>query len=149
MDSYFRKSQTLKTGEKDTSITKSQSRSVSVDQTHTKSIDPRDEARASREIKKVVYQSDICEIKNQIDELKSSINAQQIVMALKVDEINNQLINTKQDQEQAKNERIKQKLDAFIVQYNENEKNHSDTLISIQKSVTELNDRVKVVEEVL
>ena len=151
MESYFRKSLTLKSGDKDISVSKAPSRSQSVDPApRSESVDIRVETRETREIRKVAYQSDVCELKKSVEDLKSLVSVQNKEIVVIVEEMSKQLFATKQDvQEKAKDERTKAKLDSFVVSYNENEKAHSDVLISLQNVIDELNNRLKVVEEVL
>jgi len=151
MESYFRKSHALKSGERDMSVVKSQSRSQSIEPVRSRSIDvnPVDPSVQTKEVKKVAYQNDVCELKKSVEEVKNLVNAKQNDISTKVEELQKLINESKQDQEQAKAERTKQKLDSFVVAYNENEKAHSDALLALQNIIDGLSERIKVVEEIL
>lgn len=156
MESYFRKSHNLKAGEKDMSV----SRTASPQPVNrSRSVDPkvRDEVLTERhEAKKVAYQTDVqeCvkkvnEVKDAVEEVKKCIKDHQEDVVVRVDELHKQIGNVKQDNEQTKSERMKQKLDDFITKYNDNEKAHSDAMVTIEKCVKEVDERLEAVENVL
>ena len=152
MDSYFRKAQTLKAGEKDVAVVRAASPQPAINR--SQSIDKRVERDVTN--KKVAYQADVMDVVKKVEEVKNcvvvlqnSVKAHQDEVSAKVDELHKQIGTVKQDTEQTKSERMKQKLDSFITSYNENEKAHSDSLVVINKEMAELEERVKTVENVL
>jgi molecular chaperone GrpE (heat shock protein) len=150
MESYLRKSAVLKAGDKEMSVSRASSpqpvsRSQSID------VSTR-EVREVREIKpdrKVAYQCDVADIKKSIETLQNTVQLQQSDTLSKIVEIQNLLASMKQDAEQTKTERLKQKFDTFINSYNDNEKAHSETIMSLDKELKCMHERMVVVEDVL
>jgi molecular chaperone GrpE (heat shock protein) len=145
MESYLRKSAVLKAGDKEMSVSRASSpqpvnRSQSIDATKEKK-----EVRVC----KVAYQVDVQEIKKTIESLQNAVEKQQEDTTNKITEIQNLISSMKQEADQTKTDRLKQKFDTFINSYNDNEKAHSETIMSLDKEIKTLNERLEVVEEVL
>lgn len=162
MDQYLKKIERLKSGERSSSVVRS--RSASVEPPKRTPVENKEEesqpvsvVRSNSVVnRKVAYQKDIevlghCieSLRNSISDVKSSIEQNNQDLRSKIDDVVKQLENVKQDTEQTKSERIKQKLDSFINNYNQNEASHSDILKGIENEIKELNKRLESVEEVL
>lgn len=163
MDTYFRKAQNLKAGEKEPSVV----RACSPANNRSQSIEP--VKREGREIKKIdddakiVRQKDLLNINkeiqnlnNKLDVLNSSLeNAKDqflkdsLSVKSQYEQLEKAMQSVAKESELAKADRLKQKLDSFIDAYNNNEMAHSEALKEIEKNIKSINDRVLDVEELL
>jgi hypothetical protein len=160
MEQYLKKLDRLKAGERQPSVVKSRSNSV---EPVARSVDPVSEERNSivssssgSLSRKVAYQKDIVDLNGCIDKLagvvcqvKEAMEGVSQDLKSKLDDLSKQVENVKLDTEQTKSERIKQKLDSFINNYNQNETAHSDVLKSLEMEIKELSKRLNEVENVL
>lgn len=167
MDSYFKRNQILKSGEKDLSVVRAssvppQSRSSSVEPPQTRSnenqkkellCENKESCENKEKVCKVARLShiDTLEKKNQL--LENVINVLQTDISScvsQIDEIKKDLSNSN---ESSKNEKIKLRLDDFINKYNENEQAHSAALSALEKGLNNqlktVSDRLLSVEELL
>lgn len=162
MDQYLKKLDRLKAGERNPSVVRASSRSNSVEpvsRTVEFVVEEKGSAgmsSSSSQNRKVAYLKDINDLNVCIDKLKDVVSQVKEAMDAinqdlrgKLEELGKQVENVKLDTEQTKSERIKQKLDSFITNYNQNETAHSDVLKSIELEIKELSKRLVDVESVL
>lgn len=166
MDQYLKKLDRLKAGERNPSVVKSRSNSIEPRPREAKDIEVLSESanfgmvarenQAEFKNKKVAYQKDVVEVslcvenvKNIVCALKETIEETNKELRNKIDELSKQIENVKLDTEQTKSERIKQKLDNFITNYNQNETAKSDVFKALETEIKNLSNRLGEIENVL
>jgi hypothetical protein len=157
MEAYTRKIQTLRAGEKDINVVRAsspQARASSVTPANrSQSVDRK---KSATEDEKIARIKDLQTVSKVVDAVKSSVSALQTQLAehrtevkKEVDELNKQVLAVKQEADQAKTERLKQKLDSFINSYNQNEVAHSDSFKEVEKALREVAERLDQFESLL
>lgn len=164
MDSYFRKTQNLKAGEKEPSIVRACSPALN---NRTQSVEPQQrclrEPRKIDDEAKIVRQKDLLNVQKELQNLNlkidvinnslESVKDQSLKDSLSVkaqfDQLDKTIQSITKETELAKSDRLKQKLDTFIDAYNANEIAHSNSLKELEKELKIIHERVGDVEDLL